>query len=214
MIRNLAGSQRHRAAARADMKRRRTRSESVPRYERDVTDSHCQPGFRVGCPDSAVLDTERATARARRDLRRVSLPFELERDIAAVAFAVNEHTDIPHVLTTTNAGFASSGHFAPAPHPGQRCLLRHQAAMSTCAATSLSRRPALRPRIIRMIDRALGRPPVPPAARGQNESDDGESMHRLLRDRQWASAMRWSASKIPGAAAMTTPPATSPRGPG
>jgi hypothetical protein len=41
-----------------------------------------------------VLDAERATAGARRNLRRFSFPFELERDIAAVAFAINEHADL------------------------------------------------------------------------------------------------------------------------
>ena len=76
------------------MKGGSTRSEGVLRHERGITDSDRQPGFWVGCPDTTVLDAERATARARRDVRRVSFPVEVERDIAAVAFAMNEHTDI------------------------------------------------------------------------------------------------------------------------
>jgi hypothetical protein len=41
-----------------------------------------------------VLDAEGTTARARRNLGRVSFPFELEGDIAAVAFTGDEHVDV------------------------------------------------------------------------------------------------------------------------
>src|ERR1700676_1190185 len=75
------------------MKGGSTRSEGVLRHERGITNSDRQTGFWVGCPDATVLDAERATALARRDVRRVSFPFEVERDIAAVAFAMNEHAD-------------------------------------------------------------------------------------------------------------------------
>jgi hypothetical protein len=41
-----------------------------------------------------VLHAEGAAARARRNLGRVSFPLELEGDIAAVAFTIDENADI------------------------------------------------------------------------------------------------------------------------
>src|SRR5438105_2083938 len=94
MVRDLAGDQRYGAAPRADVKRRSPSSEGVLRHERGVANSDRQPGIGVRSPDAAVLDAERATARARRNLGRISLPFELEGDIAAVALTIDEHVSI------------------------------------------------------------------------------------------------------------------------
>ncbi len=94
MVRDLAGHQRHGAAPRADVKRGGPSPKNVLRYERGITNSDRQPGIGVRSPDSSVLHAERTTTHARRNLGRVSLPFELERDIAAVAFTVDEHVDI------------------------------------------------------------------------------------------------------------------------
>src|SRR5438105_2382804 len=94
MVRDLAGDQRYGAAPRADVKRRSPSSEGVLRHERGVANSDRQPGIGVRSPDATVLDAERATARARRNLGRVSFPFELEGDVAAVAFTFDEHVAI------------------------------------------------------------------------------------------------------------------------
>lgn len=106
MVRDLAGDQRHGAAPRADVKRGSPGSERVLRHERGIANGDRQPGIGIRSPDAAVLDAERATARARRNLGRVSLPFELEGDIAAVAFTADKHVDIgvrsaPHVPLTS-----------------------------------------------------------------------------------------------------------------
>ena len=76
------------------MKRRGPGPEGVLRHQRGITNSDRQPGIGVRSPDAAVLDAERTTARARRNLGRVSFPFELEGDVAAVAFTGDEHVDI------------------------------------------------------------------------------------------------------------------------
>lgn len=94
MICDLADNQRHGAAPRADVKRGSPSSEGLLRHERGITNRDCQRGGWVGCPDATVLDAEGTTARTRRNLGRVSFPFELERDIAAVAFTSDEHVDI------------------------------------------------------------------------------------------------------------------------
>jgi len=91
---DLAGNQRHGAAPRAHVKRGGPGSEGVLRHERGITNSDRQRGIGVRSPDAAVLHAERTTARASRNLGRVSFPFELEGDIAAVAFTVDEHVDI------------------------------------------------------------------------------------------------------------------------
>ena len=94
MIRDLAGDQRHRAAPRADVKRRGPGPEGVLRHQRGITNSDRQPGIGVRSPDASVLRAKSATARARRNLWRVSFAFEIEGDIAAVAFTDDEHVDI------------------------------------------------------------------------------------------------------------------------
>ena len=94
MVRDLTGDQRHGTAPRADVKRRGPGPEGVLRHQRGITNSDRQPGIGVRSPDAAVLDAERTTARARRNLGRVSFPFEFEGDIAAVAFTGDEHVDI------------------------------------------------------------------------------------------------------------------------
>src|SRR5882672_1631173 len=94
MVRDLAGDQRHGAAPRADVKRGCPSPEGVPRHERGITNSDRKPGIGVRSPDAAVLDAEGTTARACRNLGRVSFPFELEGDIAAMAFTGDEHVDI------------------------------------------------------------------------------------------------------------------------
>ena len=94
MVRDLAGDQWHGAAPRADVKRGSPSPKNVLRHERGITNSDRQPGIGVRSPDAAVLDAERTTARARRNLGRVSFPFEFEGDIAAVAFTGDEHVDI------------------------------------------------------------------------------------------------------------------------
>ncbi len=94
MVCDLAGDQWHGAAPRADVKRGSPGPEGVLRYERGITNSDRKPSFWVRSPDAAVLDTEGATARARGNLGRVSFPFELERDIAAVAFTIDEHRSV------------------------------------------------------------------------------------------------------------------------
>src|SRR5258706_465707 len=91
MVRDLAGDERHSAAPRADVKRGGPGPESVLRHERGITNGDRQPGFWVRSPDAAVLDAEGTTAGTRRNLGRVSFPFELEGDIAAVAFTGDEH---------------------------------------------------------------------------------------------------------------------------
>src|SRR6266487_4934717 len=83
--------QRHGAAPRADVKRGSPGSEGVLRHERGITNSDRQPRTWVRSPDASVLDAEGATARARRNFGRVSFPFELEGDIAAVALTLDEH---------------------------------------------------------------------------------------------------------------------------
>ena len=40
-----------------------------------------------------MLDAERTPACPRRNLRRLTLPFKLEGDVAAVTFAIDEHMD-------------------------------------------------------------------------------------------------------------------------
>src|SRR5439155_11209188 len=94
MVSDLAGNHRHGAAARADVKRRGPGPEGVLRHQRGITNTDREPGLWARSPDAAVLDAERTTARARRNLWRVSLPFELERDIAAVAFTGDEHVGV------------------------------------------------------------------------------------------------------------------------
>jgi len=94
MVRDLAGDQRHGAAPRADVKRGSPGSEDVLRHERGVTNRNRQPGVRVRSPDASVLDAEGTTAGARRNLGRLSFPLELEGDIAAVAFTIDEHVGI------------------------------------------------------------------------------------------------------------------------
>src|SRR5216117_1621787 len=91
MARDLAGHQRHGAAPRTNVKRCSPGSEGVLRHERGIVNSDRQPRFWVRSPDAAMLDAERTTARARRNLGRVSFPFEFEGDIAAVAFTDDEH---------------------------------------------------------------------------------------------------------------------------
>src|SRR5712692_6532588 len=102
MIRDVAGNQRHGTAPRANVKRGSPGSEGVLRHERGIPNSDRQSGIWVRSPDSSVLDAERTTARARRNLGRISFPFELEGDIAAMAFTIDEHVDVgastaPHV---------------------------------------------------------------------------------------------------------------------
>jgi len=94
MLRDLAGNQRHGAAPRADVKRGGPSPEGILRHKRGITNSDRQPGIGVRSPDAAVFDAEGTAARARRNLGRVSFPFELESDIAAVAFTGDEHVGI------------------------------------------------------------------------------------------------------------------------
>src|SRR6267143_5660701 len=94
MVRDLARDQRHGAAPRADVKRGCPSPEGVLRHERGITNSDRQPRTWVRSPDASVLDAEGATARARRNLGRVSLPLELEGDVAAVASTFDEHVAI------------------------------------------------------------------------------------------------------------------------
>ena len=94
MVCDLAGDQRHGTAPRADVKRGGPSSEGVLRHERGIANRDRQPRTWVRSPDASVLDAESTTARARRNLGRVSFPFELEGDIAAVAFTFDEHVAI------------------------------------------------------------------------------------------------------------------------
>ena len=82
MVCDLAGNQRHGAAPRTDVKRGSPGSEGVLGHERSITKDDRQPGIRARSPDVAVLHAEGAAARARRNLGRVSFPFELEGDVA------------------------------------------------------------------------------------------------------------------------------------
>src|SRR6266581_1153562 len=91
MVRDLARNQRYGAAPRANVKRGSVGSEGVLRHERGITNSDRQPRTWVRSPDSSVLHAKSTTARARRNLGRVSFPFKLEGDIAAVAFTIDEH---------------------------------------------------------------------------------------------------------------------------
>src|SRR5262249_13610945 len=86
---DLARDDRHCAAARANVKRRGLRTESVRRHERAIADRHGEPSPRVRRPDAAVLDAEAAPAGAGRNLRRIAGPVERKRYIAAMALPVD-----------------------------------------------------------------------------------------------------------------------------
>src|SRR2546426_7972047 len=93
MVCDLASNQRHGTTPQADVKRGSPSPESVLRHERGITNRDRQPGIGVRSPDASVLNAEGTTAHARRNLGRVSFPFELEGDVAAVAFTGDEHLD-------------------------------------------------------------------------------------------------------------------------
>ena len=86
---DVADDERHGSAVFADMERGGARAERIHRHEPGVTHGGGKPGFRIRRPDPAVLDAERTAACARRDFTRIPSPFELERDIATVAFAID-----------------------------------------------------------------------------------------------------------------------------
>src|SRR5882762_7612455 len=46
---------------------------------------------RIGSPNSAMFDAERAITRARRNIGLIVRPVERERDVSAVAFADDQH---------------------------------------------------------------------------------------------------------------------------
>src|ERR1700733_4370125 len=73
------------------MKLGRTCSEDVLGDEPRVRNRHPESPAGIGCPDAAVLGAERAVARARWNRGRLRLPSELERNVAAVASARNNH---------------------------------------------------------------------------------------------------------------------------
>src|SRR5438046_8921054 len=86
-----AGDDGHDAALGADVELRGAGAEGVVRDERWILDRHLQGTARIGGPHAAVLDAERAATRARRNLRRVGLPGQGERDVPAMALAVDHH---------------------------------------------------------------------------------------------------------------------------
>src|SRR5438132_10433477 len=87
-------------------------AEGVFGDERWILDRHLQGTARIGGPHAAVLDAERAATRARRNLRRVGLPGQGERDVPAVALAVDQHA---RDLTKTRPAPARPHLEAPAP---------------------------------------------------------------------------------------------------
>src|SRR5437762_2891519 len=108
-IRDFAGHQRHGAAARANVERCRSGTKRVLRHERAIANDDRQPGFRMGCPDAAVLDAERTAACPRRNFGWAFIPIEFEGDIAAVAFAVDQHANRPLTrLLDVGVGIAGS----------------------------------------------------------------------------------------------------------
>jgi hypothetical protein len=88
---DLARHERHDAAARAHVKRRRARSERIPGDGVRARQANRQASARSRRPHAAMLGAERAAARARRDLRRVTVPIEIERHVAAMAAALDQH---------------------------------------------------------------------------------------------------------------------------
>src|SRR5882762_1298201 len=46
---------------------------------------------RIGSPNSAMVDAERAITRARRNIGLILRPVERERNVSAVAFADDQH---------------------------------------------------------------------------------------------------------------------------
>jgi hypothetical protein len=90
-IGDCAGDDRHRPATRTYVKGGGAAAERVSRHECDIFNGYRQPGARVGGPNAAVLDAERATALARTERRHFAFPFKLECDITAVAFAMDSH---------------------------------------------------------------------------------------------------------------------------
>src|SRR5215471_4955820 len=96
MIVDEARDQRHDAASSTDVELCRLRSELVLRHPRRIGDRDLERGFRIGRPHAAMLATERAGARARRYARRLRLPVECERNVAAVTASANEHLSSVH----------------------------------------------------------------------------------------------------------------------
>ena len=94
VILDFAGDERHTAAARTDVKRGSASSECVLRHKCGVAYSDYQSRTWIGCPDAAVSDAEGTTACPRRNLRRCAFPFKFEADVAAMAFAVDDHTGL------------------------------------------------------------------------------------------------------------------------
>src|SRR3569832_298882 len=88
---DLARYHGHRAAARADVEARRLRAEGVMRDERRILHLDVERALRVRRPHAAVLAAERAGAGTRGNLFRLRRPVEPERDVAAVAAAVDVH---------------------------------------------------------------------------------------------------------------------------
>src|SRR5688572_9018661 len=85
-----ARDDRHDSAARADVELGRAGAEAILRHERRVLDAYFERSLRVGRPYAAVLDAERARARARRNLGGIGFPREREPDVPAMTAAADE----------------------------------------------------------------------------------------------------------------------------
>src|SRR3989442_9143868 len=92
---DAAGDERHHAAIGADVELRRLRAEGVARGTRRFLDRNLQRTGRARRPYPTVLGAERAGAGARRNLRRLRLPIQRERDVPAVATSVDQHGRSP-----------------------------------------------------------------------------------------------------------------------
>src|SRR4029453_7219421 len=92
-LRDLAGNEWYRAAARADVKLGSLGAERVRGYECGIANRDDEPGVWIRCPDTTMLDAKRTAVCARRNFGRVAFPGELEGDIAAMAVTLDQHRD-------------------------------------------------------------------------------------------------------------------------
>src|SRR5205085_2104365 len=88
---DVARDDRDDAATGADVEVGAPRAELVGPSLRRIAHRHPEHAARIGGPHAAVLRAEGAIAGPRRDFRRVGLPHERERDVAAVTTTVDEH---------------------------------------------------------------------------------------------------------------------------
>ena len=84
LVPDFTRDERHAATARANVERGRACSEHIPRHERRIASRDSQCRFWIGSPDTAVLNTEGATACPSRNFRLRPFPLKCESDIVAM----------------------------------------------------------------------------------------------------------------------------------